>query len=264
MQAIADFFTLLNQYGSYIGGIIIDPRIIFNLLAILLLLFSFRFYFWKMDIQNKKNIAKKQTQQLIRYAFGHSAIELSIAIVISLLIVIFTLARIDNYAINYVLAPTASLCAAIALDRKIFISKSKEDIAHNEESNQTEEKVNQSTYSEMRHITNEDLNSENYNLILQQSINHLIDNQNMNNVEMQKQSQILQSLRQERIEEKGLELEDLMYKVLVRGYATPAEDKVIRRKYHIYHEILGGNHNIKELYEERYLDLDIHDEEASK
>ena len=37
---------------------------------------------------------------------------------------------------------------------------------------------------------------------------------------MQKQSQILQSLRQEGIEEKGLELEDLIYKVLIQGYAS--------------------------------------------
>ena len=87
---------------------------------------------------------------------------------------------------------------------------------------------------------------------------HLEKELNKNSDEMQKQSKILEALRQERIEEKGLELEELIYSCLNKGSVTPEEDKLIRRKYHIYHEVLGGNHGIQELYEERYMNLKVH------
>ena len=87
---------------------------------------------------------------------------------------------------------------------------------------------------------------------------HLEKELNKNSDEMQKQSEILEALRQERIEEKGLELEELIYSCLNKGSVTPEEDKLIRRKYHIYHEVLGGNHGIQELYEERYMNLKVH------
>lgn len=54
------------------------------------------------------------------------------------------------------------------------------------------------------------------------------------------------------------ELEDMIYEVLIRGYVTPAEDKKIRVKYADYCAN-NGNGDLKDLYESRYLELEVRD-----
>lgn len=76
--------------------------------------------------------------------------------------------------------------------------------------------------------------------------------------ELQDQNTILKNMQTLMKNNIKFELEDMIYAVLDRGYVTPAEDKKIRVKYSDYRSN-EGNGDLKELYESRYLDLDVHE-----
>lgn len=100
---------------------------------------------------------------------------------------------------------------------------------------------------------------------IEATINRIIDVQKeqslileKHTVELQDQNTILKNMQSLMKNNIKFELEDMIYSVLDRGYVTPAEDKKIRVKYADY-RLNEGNGDLKELYESRYLDLDVHE-----
>jgi hypothetical protein len=69
----------------------------------------------------------------------------------------------------------------------------------------------------------------------------------------------LEVLKQSAMNDKKLELKSLIYDCLNKGFATPEENDKITIKYNSY-VALGGNHEVKALYENHYLNLQVHED----
>ena len=76
--------------------------------------------------------------------------------------------------------------------------------------------------------------------------------------ELKDQNEMLKNMQSLMKNNIKFELEEMIYEVLDRGYVTPAEDKKIRVKYKDYRNN-KGNGDLEELYESRYLELDVHE-----
>lgn len=128
--------------------------------------------------------------------------------------------------------------------------------------------------SDDEYITKDDLdNSKSHSELFSKAINDLIDNQYSTAVELKNhlnllesqseelkmQSAILVSVRDTMMVDKKFKLKKLMYDCLNQGYVTPAQNEVITADYCNY-ESLGGNGEVKELYENHYLKLPIHED----
>ena len=98
---------------------------------------------------------------------------------------------------------------------------------------------------------------------IEATINRIIDVQKEQSVilerhtkELKDQNTMLKNMQSLMKNNIKFELEDMIYTALARGYVTPAEDKKIRVKYRDYRNN-NGNGDLKDLYESRYLDLEV-------
>jgi hypothetical protein len=106
-------------------------------------------------------------------------------------------------------------------------------------------------------------------IVVKEKINELIDSRHILAVEfndisteLKMQTNILHAMQETMKDELKLKLEKMIYQCLDQGYATPEQNKTITTMYHNYTS-LGGNGEIKELYEKRYLLLDVHNEKKT-
>ena len=108
---------------------------------------------------------------------------------------------------------------------------------------------------------------EKFNEHVLNAINNVIHIQNKHSKQIDENVDRLNSiivsidhLRESDMIDKQLTLKHMIYHCLNYGFATPEENDKITKLYYAYHELLGGNHEVKSLYEEHYLKLPIHDE----
>ncbi|MDO4189345.1 MAG: hypothetical protein Q4D29_10190 [Lachnospiraceae bacterium] len=88
-------------------------------------------------------------------------------------------------------------------------------------------------------------------------IKSLIDVQQAQGEQISELTKLVINIREAMMNDKKVILKDMMYSALDKGYATPDEDERISIEYNSYVG-LGGNGQIKDLYENKYLKLHIH------
>ena len=87
-------------------------------------------------------------------------------------------------------------------------------------------------------------------------IKSLVDMQEQQAMTLTQLSTVIDAMRVNIVTNMRFELHDAMMQCIARGYATPTEYDRIREKMQNYKN-LNGNHGLTELYEERFIPLQI-------
>lgn len=249
------------KLGDFFANMQIMPIIFFVMVGILTVSSVIRYVYLI-----KTNKVRFKTKKL-RY-LGHLLLELLLSIVISYFIIELTHAEMENYVVNWIIAPSIGFIGSIYIHRKYIVpyekigdlkERGKEESA-TLSTKKTEGEVSDSRLSSflsVEKIHRTDLECDEYESIVRDRINKLIINQERSTEELEKQTNILNILKECQLEEQRGRLKEMIYDCLSQGYVTPKQDEKIRHAYYVYHEVLGGNHEISELYNKRYLNLKV-------
>lgn len=112
-----------------------------------------------------------------------------------------------------------------------------------------------------------DTMADDFNENILKTINDMVDVQLMHDASINKIvdtvdniQTIVKNLQKTEMKEYQIKLETMMYMCLDKGFATPAENKEIESGYYCYTKLLGGNGDIKNLHDTRYIHIDIHED----
>lgn len=277
------FINFLDKYSYMIGSVHINPMVLCIVAGIILFMYLIRIFIG-VTVNKQEAKEQKKWKQFLAYWWGHEGICYLFAVAIAIFMIIITGNQEKNMVLNFFLSPVVGFLGSIRFG--IYISEHSEALSNplkkkkeapaakadpsqsvsiviNNNNNEEGKSKSLDDNIDGKKITEDEVNDKGVVYF----INELKENQAYlneklikNSEEMKSQSEVLEALRKERIEEKGIQIEELIYNALVKGFATPAEDKLIRKKYYIYHEILGGNHGIQELYDNKYQGIAIHEE----
>ena len=123
------------------------------------------------------------------------------------------------------------------------------------------------------HLNYEDIENEEFNKMIVDSINALAAEQAKRCADMTgivtklqeqidsigKYEEVIDKIRTAEILDKRAVLKREIYDCLNKGFATPEENDRITADFHLYTS-LGGNHEVASLYTDHYLKLDVHEE----
>lgn len=245
------------KLGDFFADMQIMPAIFFTMVGILTVSFIIRYaYLIKM------NRVKFKTKKL-RY-LGHLLLELLLSIIVSYFIIELTHAKMENYVVNWIIAPSIGFISSIYIHNKYIVPYEKMGDLKVKEKKETATVSTKKTDDEalssfltIEKIHRNDLENDEYESIVRDRINKLIINQERSTEALEKQTDILNILKECQLEEQRGRLKEMIYDCLSQGYVTPKQDEKIRHAYYVYHKVLGGNHEISELYNKRYLNLKV-------
>jgi hypothetical protein len=281
-DSMGDVLTAIDNFSSMISGIHIGVETIGCFSLTLVMLFVVRtIMLLKMEITGYKKTKNKL------YIIGHICIEAAIGFIIGYLIMVLISSEVRNMFLDYIIAPLLGFLAGVFIDNKFFIPleekshlgtyKTKEELPKAIESNNTVSDSTQVTSlhtkskntDKVNHLDDEIADSDNFNLLVIRAINELKDIQydHKNNIEtnsnkLDEALSILYKLKENEIQNKRLELKDLIYRCLNQGYATPAENDKVTMIYNAYIEFddFDINEDITTLYHNHYLKLGVHED----
>ena len=276
-NAIVHFFEYINS-TQYNG-----THFVLNL-VFLLICFVVRFvmYLKNADIDISTKEGKQLQKRYKNYVTAHLSLCYIFAFLVCYLLV--KLANSDEIVIiwNIVVAPLVGFLASIWFDTEFLLKhESKYKLLKNplneetEDDNKSENKKPLDQHNEINiNINNGEAGTDD-KFVLQEdgtlsdskkieaTINRIIDVQKEQSIilerhtkELKDQNTMLKNMQSLMKNNIKFELEDMIYTALTRGYVTPAEDKKIRVKYGDYRNN-NGNGDLKDLYESRYLDLEV-------
>ena len=287
---ITDLNSILMDFLGHISVvkynlIILCSNVLFLLICFLIRYFS---YFKIADIDRSNEDGIKLYKRYRSYVFIHIFVSALFAFIVCSTLVMLVNSNV-NMIWNFLIAPLIGFMISIWFDSEILAkyedkykifknplnesdkeSSKKDD--HNDTHNEINININNGTDdagTDDKFVLEGDQSLTDAKKI-EATINRIIDVQKEQSVILEKHTQELkdqnimlksmQTLLKNNIK---FELEDMIYEVLDRGYATPAEDKRIRVKYNDYRNN-KGNSDLQELYESRYLELDVHEHRESK
>lgn len=257
-------------------------------IVFLLVCFIIRYnsYFKIVNIDNSTNDGKNLYKRYRSYVLNHIIISFIFAYIICYLLV--QLVDSANIVViwNIVISPLIGYLSSIWFDNEFLIKyETKYKMLRNplnEKSGDSNEKVSKDPVDQHNEINININNGEaSYGTDdkfvlegdkeltdtekIEATINRIIEVQKEQSVilerhtsELKDQNEMLKNMQSLMKNNIKFELEDMIYEVLDRGYVTPAEDKKIRVKYKDYRNN-KGNGDLEELYESRYLELDVHE-----
>lgn len=297
-MTLQELDAMINKYLAVFDSIYVEPRIFIFLVMIVSSIFIIR-YFIISNTKASELIGNKSSIKMYhKICMWHCFIGAVVTIIIAYIIIKLTNANPESLILNYVIAPGIGLMISISFDNRVLnqndmnnnklfsmfgiirrrskhtddrVSAIQNSILENDTADTDKISVNETssnssnTIDDVKHITQDDTVSDEYNIIIKESINTLIDNQHIMRDEMREQSSTINAVKESIANDKQLELEKMIYDALQQGYVTPKQDKEIRSKYHVYFEVLKGSDDldIEELYHERYLKLHVHDDHLS-
>jgi hypothetical protein len=238
--------------------------------------------------------SKKKQNDLKGFGFvvGHLIMQFILSYVIGWFIIIATYSEAKSLFINYVIAPFIGFISGVYIDHKVLLplntlyNKKKSggegsssgsnydshSITINVGTNgntdmSTDDKDNHhSTLEKSKTIDKSIIDSEEFNSVLVNTINSIIENQNKQYEELaayynelKETNDTLDGIRTSEMINKKIELKTMIYDCLNHGFATPAENDKITQYYLAYIQ-LGGNHEVQALYEQHYLKLNVHED----
>ena len=278
MESVID---AVDKYAILLNDVYVDPDIFIAFSVILLALFCIRYIVLTNIETNKlKNDCPHS------YVFCHICIELFIAYLICYFIIKLTSANPGSYIVNYIIAPMSGFLIGIFVDDKIFIplesntnfgtyTKKVFRQSNDSSSNQVNININQQVAEQNEivpidaqspHLDKNIVDSDNFGLIVINTINEMKVIQHSqakiiesNSKKLDESVIILTRLKETEMNDKKVELKRMIYNCLNNGYATPAENDKITLFYNSYRS-LDGNGDIKSLYENHYLKLEVHED----
>ena len=275
-DAVVHFFDKINsaQYNS--------THFVLNLIFLLICFIArFAMYIKSADIDTSKNEGKKLFNRYKTYVVAHLSLCYIFAFLVCYLLV--KLANSDEIVIiwNIVVAPLVGFLASIWFDTEFLLKheskykllKNPLNETNNDEGSENKKPVDQ--HNEINiNINNGEAGTDDKFVLredgtlsdskkIEATINRIIDVQKEQSIilerhtkELKDQNTMLKNMQSLMKNNIKFELEDIIYTVLTRGYVTPSEDKKIRIKYNDYQNN-DGNGDLKDLYESRYLDLEV-------
>ena len=281
----------IDHYLERLAQDKLNPIVFFGFLAILLLIFIIRFFIL-YGIEKKKTKRKYDLKHATIYIMSHTSTEFMIAVFTCFILVKLTGGNINNYMINFVLAPIVGTLLGVYADNKIFIpietatgfgsklmkSGKKEEKkdnnitiningtdANKEKETAIDKPVDILPLNGIPTVLDDSMaDSDDFNTDIIHAINDIKKENasqnkviNSNTKKLDKTIETLTVLQEAEMINKKLELKSLIYACLNQGYATPEQNDKITLLYQSY-ESLGGNHEIKTLYYQHYLKLPVH------
>lgn len=274
----------IDKYAEMLNNTYVDPNIFITYTTITGVLFMARYVFMT---GMKKQICRKKQQKY--YVVMHLGIEFFIAYILGYLLIKVTTANPTSYIVNFIFAPMFGFITGIFADQKFFVplengtifslnkKKSRSgdgttnNININIENGQVDECTDLAPYDQhVEHLNMEIADSDNFNMLIIAAINELKDIQHAHGVSIEESNKkidtsldILSKLKESAINDKKADLKKMIYDCLNQGYATPAQNDKITYSYNSY-TLLGANGEIKALYENHYLKLEVHEDRRKK
>lgn len=281
-SGLEDYLQVFEYYFGKFATNNIRPIVWIEFTAVIIIGFLIRGYLWqKVEVDKVINSDEIVQRKVKIYCVNHTVYEFIIGFITTFVLINFTGANPHAFVINAGICPGSGFMIGMIFDRKIIMKlESNNDLENEyhpkEENFNTEiqeqinnEKVDEDNDDTLRKI---DLNSiENcdaklaYKIV--NTINEVIDeseNHNKKIMEISDKIELLEKiiviLKDTEKTDKKLEIKSLIYKCLNNEFATPEEDAIITNKYNSYMELVGSDNEIKSLFENRYLKLNIHEE----
>ena len=264
---LTDLIEILERNSLAIGASKYSPALLLWIGFLLLIIYLIRLKFF-LKINSRAKSGKKYWILILHQFTCYLVSFVSSVLCISLF------ANPNNNTLNYIVCPILGFIISLFFDTYIMSKIDEEygmnlntqpDISrHNSTKKESLEDYTKLTNSDF--ISEDDIESDDHNLIIKDRINQLIKGQYVEAVEIKRVhseltniSLVIDSLRETMKDDKKIKLEKEIYECLNKGFATPEENKIITTNYQNY-RLLKGNGEIEELYTNHYIKLPIHED----
>lgn len=293
-SGLQSYLEVFEYYFSKFGSNTIEPIIWVEFSIMLIIGFIIRAYLLTtFELSKIEKTNKEAKKKVLIYCCGHVAYEFIIAYIICFCLINFTNANPKSFFINAIICPGAGFIVGMVFDNKIIMkleesngiaSISKEDLINIETSEEDveaepepdpiicipQEDDSGSSEEGLKKINVDQIQALDAQLVYKMvtTINNIIDTNNNSIVNINELSNridllenIISTLKEIEKNDKKLEIKSLIYRCLNEGYVKPEEDTVITTKYNSYMELVNDEDSeIKSLYENRYLKLEVHED----
>ena len=262
-----DLIEILERNSLVIGASKYSPALLLWIGFLLFIMYMIRLKFF-LKIHSRTKSGKKYWILILHQFTCYLVAFVSSVLCISLF------ANPKNTTLNYIVCPILGFIISLFFDTCIM-SKIDEEYGmdlraqtdtsrHNSIKKESLEDYAQLVNSDF--ISEDDIESDDHNLIIKDRINQLIKGQYVEAVEIKRVhseltdiSLVIDSLRETMKDDKKIKLEKQIYECLNKGFVTPEENKIITTNYQNY-RLLKGNGEIEELYTKHYVKLPIHED----
>ena len=270
---------VVDKYSKMLEEVYFHPVIFIILVLILIAIFYIRYNIW---VKMGSDLKKEDKKEFKIYVLSHILIELLLAFIISYIIIELTNANLTNYIVNYIFAPGLGTITAIYIDNRFFIklfdTKNSSCDGEKEDDNDTNIYVNiggaatmpiphkfhEHVSQKINTISKHAADSEIENIL--DVISDVNDNQQIMSEEIKSMKEdisaidtTLDTIRETMMTDKKFKLKKMIYECLNQGFATPEQNDMISADFMNY-TALHGNGEIKKLYEDHYIKLQVHED----
>lgn len=249
-------FDIINYVGEITSSGKVAIAVFIELSISILVMFGLRviLIFKTAGIHFLKEKKYRKQKGII---LNHIGIEIIIAFILSFLLLLMINTTSDNLIINMIVAPLLGQLVAIFIDDKWFAQKDYESIygIKDHTTHSLADLVNV-----QGDITQEVIDSEDFRPIVAKTINQIREKQDEQEKKIDSTIDILTKLLESEKNEKRVSLKKQMYDCLANGYVKPAERERIESEYNDYRQLLNGNHDVQQLYENHYSKLSVHED----
>lgn len=273
-------FDIISAYFEQVANTELQLSVIVTYTIIMLVIYIARLFV----VYRAKKVQHDLRRDRWGFTIGHIVMQFIISYIVGWSVILLTFNNDINIFINYVIAPFIGFLAGIYIDNKFLLPldtvyNSKKSSSGKTSSSGDVNNITVNVNNSQPNETNKDkdfilgniepldesiIYSDKFETVMIDTINTIIQSQNAQCEELASQSEkikrnssILDALRNNEMINKKIELKKMIYECLNNGYATPEENDKITQYYIAYTE-LGGNHEIKTLYEQHYLKLPVH------
>ena len=199
---------------------------------------------------------------------NHLGYEICLAVLISWLLMTVISSVQINYVVNLIISPIVGVLGGITIDN-IYILPRRNKSLYSVQELKSNSSSNPDSNSPSEPITiniNTDPVAQEHisQLSSEHRLSESLAGQSNFDVEVihfvNDLAQVVLDLRESEMIERKMWLKSEMYRCLGNGFATPAEHDKIRGNYHAYIHLLKGNGDVKNLYENHFSHLGVHED----
>jgi len=256
----------------------------------LLVIFAVRTVIW-FNMSGSSLVPVKIRSKKGHYILGHVGIEILIANILAYLIL--SALGTDGYHLlrNLVIAPSLGAVCAIMLDHKLIMPidgssltkpasdhTSSPDVnivvnANGASESPSTPSVSTSSLSLLDddRLSSDDVERPDFGEMIVEEINELKEVQQAHASSItvlqgtcSDIADTMEKIRSAQCANYGVVIKKRIYECLDKGYVTPQEWEEVETSYHIYHDILGGNGHIENLFIHKFMKIPIHEEGQEK
>jgi hypothetical protein len=280
---LESYLEVFEYYFSKFATNDIKPIVWIEFITVITIGFIARWYLWQKVEADKVITADNNIKRKVKiYCLNHTAYEFIIGFIATFVLINFTGANPHAFVVNAGICPGSGFMIGMLFDRKIIMKlEPSNDLDNNyqpQEVNYEADVQKQIIEEKIDDIEDEEgLNKIDLNTVescdaklaykIVSTINEVIDESEFHSEKIMEigdkielLERIISILKDTEKNDKKLELKSLIYKCLNNGFATPEEDTIITNKYNSYMALADNDSEIKSLFENRYLKLNIHED----